>query len=71
MIKHGTSCKISTGDPWLQLIPMSEKPIEVKCQLVSDAEMNRLNTTNISAVGSYGKSIRNKKRQEGRLNEND
>jgi hypothetical protein len=50
---------------------MSEKPIEVKCQLVSDTEMNRLNTTNISSVGSYGKSIRNKKRQEGRLNEND
>jgi hypothetical protein len=71
MVKHGTEVKINTGDPWLQLIPMSEKPIEVKCQLVSDTEMNRLNTTNISSVGSYGKSIRNKKRQEGRLNEND
>ena len=70
-IKHGTSCKINTGDPWLQLIPMSEKKIEVKCQIVSNEEMNRLNTTNISAVGSYMKSIKNKQRQEGRLNEDD
>ena len=70
MIPFKGKVKINTGDPWLQLVPMSDKPIEVKCQLVSDEEMNRLNTTNISAVGSYGKSIRNKKRQEGRLNEN-
>ena len=69
MVKHGTSVKINTGDPWLQIIPMSEKPIEVRCQLVSAAEMNRLNSTNISAVGSYHKSIKNIKRQEGRLNE--
>ena len=66
MIPFNSRVKINTGDPWLQIIPLSEKPIEIKCHLVSAEEMSRLNTTNISSVGSYGKSIHNRKRQEER-----
>ena len=66
MIPFNSRVKINTGDPWLQIIPLSDKPIEIKCHLVSAEEMSRLNTTNISSVGSYAKSIHNRKRQEER-----
>jgi len=67
MLPFGQELKINPGDPWLQLIPMSENPIEVRCHIVSGEEMSRLNTTNISAVGSYMKSVKNIKKQEERL----
>ena len=66
MVAFGSNVKIMTGDPWLQIIPLSDKPIEIECHLVSSEEMSRLNTTNISSVGSYAKSIHNRKRQEER-----
>ena len=66
MVKNGSEIKINAGDPWLQLIPLSDAEIEIDC-LVSSEEMSRLNTTNISAVGSYMKTIKNIKKQKERL----
>jgi len=67
MVKNGSEIKINAGDPWLQLIPLSDAEIEIDCQVVSSEEMSRLNTTNISAVGSYMKTIKNIKKQKERL----
>lgn len=69
MVPWGSSIKIEVGDPWLQLVPLSDKPIKLNVHLVGADEMNKLNTVNISSVGSYMKSIRNMAKQR-KLDEN-
>lgn len=69
MVPYNSEVKIQVGDPWLQLIPMSEKPIDLNVHLVDSETMNNLNTVNISSVGSYLKTIRNISKQR-KLDEN-
>jgi len=69
MVPYNSEVKIQVGDPWLQLIPMSEKPIDLNVHLVDAETMNNLNTVNISSVGSYLKTIRNISKQR-KLDEN-
>jgi hypothetical protein len=69
MVPWGSSIKVEVGDPWLQLIPMSDKPIKLNVHLVDANTMQKLNTVNISSVGSYMKTIRNVGKQR-KLDEN-
>ena len=73
MIPYNTKLQIDTGTPWLQLIPLSEKPIEVKCHLVSTQELEQIMNANaqISTTGGYLKKIKDIRKQQERLDEND
>ena len=73
VIPYNTKLQIDVGTPWLQLIPLSEKPVEVKCHLVSTADLQQIMSANtfISITGGYLKKIRDIRKQKERLNEND
>ena len=72
-IPYDTKLQINIGTPWLQLIPLSEKPVEVKCHLVSTEKFDQITSANtfISITGGYLKKIRDIRKQQERLNEND
>ena len=72
-IPYDTKLQINIGTPWLQLIPLSEKPVEVKCHLVSTEKFDQITSANtfISITGGYLKKIRDIRKQHERLNEND
>lgn len=71
MVKMDTKLKIPAGLPWLQLIPMSDKPIELECHLVSSEKLNQLNSgVGHSISGGYLKRIQAIRKQQERLNEN-
>ena len=72
-VPYNTKLQINTGTPWLQLIPLSEKPVEVKCHLVSTQDLDQIMSANtfISITGGYLKKIRHIRKQQERLDEND
>ena len=71
-IPYNTKLQIDVGTPWLQLIPLSEKPVEVKCHLISTAKLDQIMSANtfVSVAGGYLKKIRDIRKQQERLNEN-
>ena len=70
IINAYTEFTIPAGLPWLQLIPLSEKPIEINCHLISSERQNQLNSgVNHSISGGYLKRKLAIRKQEERLNE--
>lgn len=69
-IPHDTQLTIPAGLPWLQLVPMSDKPVEIHCHLISSEKQNQLNSgVAHSTSGGYLKRIVAIRKQKERLNE--
>ena len=64
MVPFNTELTIEPGDPWLHLIPLTDKRIKLNCHLVTTQELSKLNSL-MMGVGSYAKFIKRMK-QKGR-----
>lgn len=58
--KVGSIVKFSAGDPLIQLIPLSEKEVDIKCHLLSDTEYQKLKKE-CNDRATYSGHYRNKK----------
>jgi hypothetical protein len=62
MVPFNTELNIEPGDPWLHLLPLTEKKIKLKTHLVSTEELNKMNSL-MMGVGSYARFMNRMKRK--------
>ena len=62
MVPFNTELYIEPGDPWLHLLPLTEKKIKLKTHLVSTEELNKMNSL-MMGVGSYARFMNRMKRK--------
>ena len=62
MVPFNSEIKVEVGDPWLQLIPLSDKRIKLKTELVTTQELAKLNSL-MMGLGSYQKFVNRMKRK--------
>jgi len=62
MVPFNSELTIEPGDPWLHLVPLTEKRIELKTHLVSSEELNKMNSL-MMGVGSYARFINRMKKK--------
>ena len=62
MVPFNSEIKVEVGDPWLHLIPLSDKRIKLKTELVTTQELAKLNSL-MMGLGSYQKFVNRMKRK--------
>jgi hypothetical protein len=64
-IKKGSTVTFNAGDPLVQMIPLSEKELEVKCHLIDDVEYAKMSTayTRKSMWAGQHRALHNQKEE--------